>query len=137
MLFLAQGISNNYDTKSSEFNDDGDDDDDQDDEQDTRSQLYKPVGSVRKRESPWNHLTKHHCALPRIQVKSPVPLVEYWTSNTNMVAKVSFECKSHMHWDLCLWTKFYSGTRLFEAFFTAHITLATVTQLLANRNLKR
>ena len=51
-LFIAQGVSNNYDTRSSEFNDDGDDDDDHDDEQDTRSQLYKPVGLVRKRESP-------------------------------------------------------------------------------------
>ena len=54
MLFIAQGVSNNYDTRSSEFNDDGDDDDDDehDDEQDTRNQLHKTVGSVRKRESP-------------------------------------------------------------------------------------
>ena len=73
MLFIAQGVSNNYNTRSSEFNDDGDDDHDHNDEQDTRSQLYKPVVSVRKRESLSNHLTKHHCALPRIQVKSPVP----------------------------------------------------------------
>ena len=51
-LFIAQGVSNNYDTRSSEFNDDGDDDDDHDDEQDTRSQLHKTVGLVRKRESP-------------------------------------------------------------------------------------
>ena len=32
--------------------------------------------------------------------------VEYWTSNTSMVAKVSFECNGHMYWDLSLWTKF-------------------------------
>ena len=53
----GQGVSNNYDTRSKEFDDDDDDDDDGDDEQDTRRQLYKPVFSVPKRETLWDHLT--------------------------------------------------------------------------------
>ena len=44
---IAQEVSHNYKTRSSEFND-NDDDDDDDDEQDTRRQLYKPVVSERK-----------------------------------------------------------------------------------------
>ena len=68
---IAQEVSHNYKTSSSEFNDnDDDDDDDDDEEQDTRRQLYKPV--VSEREALWDHLTKHHCAVPRIQVKSPI-----------------------------------------------------------------
>ena len=47
--FIAQEVSHNYKTRSSEFNDNDDDDDD--DEQDTRRQHYKPVVSVRKREA--------------------------------------------------------------------------------------
>ena len=49
--FIAQKISHNYKTRSSEFNDNDDDDDDDDDEQDTRRQLYEPVVSVRKRKA--------------------------------------------------------------------------------------
>ena len=50
--FIAQEVSHNYKTRSSEFNDnDDDDDDDDDDVQDTRRQVYKPVVSVRKREA--------------------------------------------------------------------------------------
>ena len=46
---IAQEVSYNYKTRSSEFNDnDDDDDDDDDDEQDTRRQLYKPVVSERE-----------------------------------------------------------------------------------------
>ena len=46
---IAQEVSHNYKTRSSEFNDnDDDDDDDDDDEQDTRRQLYKPVVSERE-----------------------------------------------------------------------------------------
>ena len=44
---IAQEVSHNYKTRSSEFND-NDDDDDDDDEQDTRRQLYKPVVSERE-----------------------------------------------------------------------------------------
>ena len=43
---IAQEVSHNYKTRSSEFNDNDDDDDD--DEQDTRRQLYKPVVSERE-----------------------------------------------------------------------------------------
>ena len=45
---IAQEVSHNYKTRSSEFNDNDDDDDDDDDEQDTRRQLYKPVVSERE-----------------------------------------------------------------------------------------
>ena len=46
---IAQEVSHNYKTRSSEFNDnDDDDDDDDDDEQDTLRQLYKPVVSERE-----------------------------------------------------------------------------------------
>ena len=46
---IAQEVSHNYKTSSSEFNDnDDDDDDDDDEEQDTRRQLYKPVVSERE-----------------------------------------------------------------------------------------
>ena len=40
---IAQEVSHNYKTRSSEFNDNDDDD-----EQDTRRQLYKPVVSERE-----------------------------------------------------------------------------------------
>ena len=45
-MFIVQGVSNNYDTRSSECNDDGDDDDDDDDdddEQDTQASSISPL----------------------------------------------------------------------------------------------